>query len=67
MIALSQQAGQYQTLKKCLLTRTHHSDTFGVMDLTAGYHQAPVSLGTRGILAFICFAEYSSSVIAVWT
>jgi hypothetical protein len=24
-----------------------HSDTFGVMDLTAGYHQAPVSLGTR--------------------
>jgi hypothetical protein len=27
--------------------RTHHSDTFGVMDLTAGYHQAPVSLGTR--------------------
>ncbi len=34
---------------------THHSDTFGVMDLTAGYHQAPVSLGTRIFLAFICF------------
>jgi hypothetical protein len=26
---------------------THHSNLFGVMDLTAGYHQAPVSLGTR--------------------
>jgi transposase InsO family protein len=34
---------------------THHSDTFGVMDLTAGYHQAPVGLGTRVFLAFICF------------
>ena len=34
---------------------THHSDTFGVMDLTAGYHQAPVSLATRIFLAFICF------------
>ena len=34
---------------------THHSDIFGVMDLTAGYHQAPVSLGTRVFLAFICF------------
>jgi transposase InsO family protein len=34
---------------------THHSDIFGVMDLTAGYHQAPVSLGTRIFLAFICF------------
>jgi transposase InsO family protein len=34
---------------------THHSDTFGVMDLTAGYHQAPVSLATRVYLAFICF------------
>jgi transposase InsO family protein len=34
---------------------THHSDTYGVMDLTAGYHQAPVGLGTRVFLAFICF------------
>ena len=34
---------------------THHSNTFGVMDLTAGYHQAPVSLMTRVFLAFICF------------
>ena len=34
---------------------THHSDTFGVMDLTAGYHQAPVGLMTRVFLAFICF------------
>jgi hypothetical protein len=37
---------------------THHSDTFRVMDLTAGYHQAPVSLvslATRVYLAFICF------------
>ncbi len=34
---------------------THHSNVFGVMDLTAGYHQAPVGLGTRIFLAFICF------------
>jgi hypothetical protein len=34
---------------------THHSNLFGVMDLTTGYHQAPVSLGTRVFLAFICF------------
>ena len=34
---------------------THHSTIFGVMDLTAGYHQAPVSLCTRIFLAFICF------------
>jgi transposase InsO family protein len=34
---------------------THHSNIFGVMDLTAGYHQAPVGLGTRVFLAFICF------------
>jgi hypothetical protein len=34
---------------------THHSNIFGVMDLTAGYHQAPVVLGTRVFLAFICF------------
>jgi hypothetical protein len=33
----------------------HHSDIFGVMNLTAGYHQAPVSLGTRVFLVFICF------------
>ena len=33
---------------------THHSNIFGVMDLTAGYHQAPVGLGTRVFLAFIC-------------
>ena len=34
---------------------THRSDTFGVMDLTSGYHQAPVDLFTRIFLAFICF------------
>jgi hypothetical protein len=33
----------------------HHFNLFGVMDLTAGYHQAPVSLGTRVFLAFIYF------------
>jgi hypothetical protein len=41
---------------------THHSNLFGVMDLTAGYHQVPVSLGTRVFLAFICSAEYFSSI-----
>jgi transposase InsO family protein len=34
---------------------TQGSDVFGVMDLTSGYHQAPVSLLTRAFLAFICF------------
>ena len=34
---------------------TKHSDTFGMMDLTARYHQAPVGLMTRVFLAFICF------------
>jgi hypothetical protein len=34
---------------------THHSNLFGVMDLTAGYHQAPVNLGTWVFLAFVCF------------
>ena len=34
---------------------THQSDTFGVMDLTAGYYQAPVGMFTRVFLAFICF------------
>jgi hypothetical protein len=38
---------------------THHSNLFGVMDLTVSYHQAPVSLGTR---VFLAFAEYFSSV-----
>jgi hypothetical protein len=33
----------------------HHSAIFGVMDLIAGYHQAPVSLRTQIFLAFICF------------
>jgi hypothetical protein len=36
---------------------THHSNLFGVMDLTAGYHKAPVSLGTQAFLAFICFCR----------
>jgi hypothetical protein len=31
------------------------SDTFGVMDLTSGYHQAPVSLNTQIFTAFITF------------
>jgi hypothetical protein len=39
---------------------THHSNLFGVMDLTASYHQAPVSLGTWVFLAFICFCGYIS-------
>jgi hypothetical protein len=32
------------------------ADTFGVMDLTSGYHQAPLSLATRAFTAFITFA-----------
>jgi hypothetical protein len=34
---------------------THHSDILSVMDLKAGYHQAPDSFGTRVFLAFIRF------------
>ena len=34
---------------------TTKSDTFGVMDLTSGYHQAPVSLSTQIFTAFITF------------
>ena len=32
------------------------ADTFGVMDLTSGYHQAPLSLATRIFTACITFA-----------
>jgi hypothetical protein len=31
-------------------------DTFGVMDLTSGYHQAPLSMASRMFTAFICFS-----------
>ena len=32
------------------------ADTFGVMDLTSGYHQAPLALAARVFTAFITFA-----------
>ena len=31
------------------------ADTFGVIDLTAGYHQAPLTLSTRVYTAFVTF------------
>lgn len=31
-------------------------DTFGVMDLTSGYHQAPLADSARKFTAFLCFA-----------
>jgi hypothetical protein len=34
----------------------HRADTFGVMDLTSGYHQAPLTLSARVFTAFITFA-----------
>ncbi len=34
---------------------THKSSIFGVMDLTSGYHQAPLSLSARIFTAFIAF------------
>ena len=34
----------------------HFSDVFGVMDFTAGYHQAPLTLAARVFTAFITFA-----------
>lgn len=41
-----------------LFERIGHSkpNLFGVMDLTAGYHQAPLAPATRILTAFICFA-----------
>lgn len=43
---------------KHLLARLgrHKADTFGVMDLTQGYHQAPLTKGARVFTAFITFA-----------
>ena len=35
---------------------SHKADTFGVMDLTSGYHQAPLYEPHRHFTAFICFA-----------
>ena len=32
------------------------ADTFGVMDLISGYHQAPLSMAYRAFTAFIAFA-----------
>ena len=34
---------------------THKSSVFGVMDLTSGYHQAPMSFAARIFTAFIAF------------
>ena len=34
----------------------HRCSIFAIMDLTSGYHQAPISLGTRIFTAFITFA-----------
>jgi hypothetical protein len=34
---------------------THKSSIYGVMDLTSGYHQAPLSLAARVFTAFITF------------
>jgi hypothetical protein len=33
----------------------HQPDTFGVMDLTSGYHQAPMDYASRVLTAFICY------------
>ena len=42
---------------KQMLTRlgSQKADAFGVIDLTAGYHQAPLTLSTRVYTAFITF------------
>ena len=34
----------------------HNALIYGIMDLTSGYHQAPISLSTRVFTAFITFA-----------
>ena len=34
----------------------HQPDIFGVMDLTSGYHQAPLAPSARKYTAFLCFA-----------
>ena len=35
---------------------SHQPDIFGVMDLTSGYHQAPLAPAARKYTAFLCFA-----------
>ena len=59
----------YRNLNKCteaaswllpniraLFERIGHQnpDIFGIMDLTSGYHQAPMGHGSRVLTAFIC-------------
>ena len=42
---------------RALLERVGHykPDTFGVMDLTSGYHQAPMDAASKVLTAFICY------------
>jgi hypothetical protein len=42
---------------QAMLERIGHyrPDTFGVMDLTSGYHQAPMANASKVLTAFICF------------
>ena len=43
---------------RALLERIGHykPDTFGVMDLTSGYHQAPMDDASKVLTAFICYS-----------
>ena len=43
---------------RALLERIGHyrPDTFGVMDLTSGYHQAPMDAPFKVLTAFICYS-----------
>ena len=43
---------------RALLERIGHykPDTFGVMDLTSGYHQAPMDAASKVLTAFICYS-----------
>ena len=43
---------------RALLERVGHykPDTFGVMDLTSGYHQAPMDAASKVLTAFICYS-----------
>ena len=40
---------------------------FGIMDLTQGYHQAPLTFAIRAYTAFITFWGISVHTTALWT
>jgi hypothetical protein len=44
---------------------THKAKVFAVLDLTQGYHQAPLTLAARVYTAFILSAEYNNLLVCL--